>query len=138
MPRVVRTSKLPSPEVTLRVIPITLAFFQSVAPRSLAQVMKPTMALLGSTNPSVEQKLAAKDVVAAQLREPAADFVASNEAHIFQFHRDLLFVVRAQVGDVLFVGCTKKVSLGTVIARIAQPLLEARIETGSSKATSGC
>ncbi len=51
--RVVATSK----PLFLRAIPVALVFFHNVAPWSLAQVMNPTIALFGSTNPSVEQKL---------------------------------------------------------------------------------
>src|SRR5215470_287285 len=51
--RVVMTSKA----LPLRLMLVTGALFHNFAPRSDAQLMKPTMVLLGSTNPSVEQKL---------------------------------------------------------------------------------
>ena len=73
-------------------------------------------------------KAAAKDVIGAELRELAADFVTGDEAHILQPHGNLLVVVGAQVGHVFFVGRAKKISLGPVVAWIAEPLLEARIK----------
>src|SRR5258708_28376892 len=71
---------------------------------------------------------AAPNLVAAELGELAADFVAGDHAHILQSHGNLLFVVGAQVGDVLFIGRAKKISLRTVVARVAKALFEARIE----------
>src|SRR5208282_2417361 len=70
----------------------------------------------------------ANNVVAAQQRKHAANLVARHKSHVLQSHGDLLFVVGAQVGHVLFVGRAKKVPLGTVIARVAKALFEARIE----------
>src|SRR5208283_4325213 len=71
---------------------------------------------------------AANDVIAPELREPAANFVASDQAHVLQSHGNLLFIVRAQVGQMLFARRAKKISLGTVVAWITKPLLKAGIE----------
>src|SRR5258708_39986630 len=71
---------------------------------------------------------ATNDVVRPQLRELASDFVRRNQFHVFQTHRHLFFEVRPQVGQVLIGGGAEKISLWTVIARIAQMVFEGRIE----------
>ena len=71
---------------------------------------------------------AAEDVIGAELREQAADLVAGDEAHVLQSHRNLLFEIGAQVGQVFFAGRAEEVSLGAVVARVAEALFETGIE----------
>src|SRR4029077_11379130 len=50
---------------------------------------------------------AADDIIAPELRKLAADFVAGDKAYVLQSHGNLLFVVGAQVGHMIFIGRAK-------------------------------